>query len=228
MLSVPLPALLTALRASRKVLRARLADPMTSVAALVELSRVARADGVLSLESRLPDIEDDFLRKGVGLVVDGNDPEVVSGILDTEIAAMEARHQAVADVFKTMGGYTPTLGVLGTVMGLIHMLSKLSEPGKMGGAIAAAFIATMYGVGSANLLFLPIAAKLTVRSRQERAVREMMLEGILGLQSGDNPLTLQERLVAFISPGARAAANGDGMPHKDGGQRGHAEDRQAA
>ena len=205
LVSAPMPTVMTAMKASVKVVKGRPPDPVDSVATLVRLAQKARVDGVLSLESELAAVDDAFLRKGVVLVVDGNDPEVVAAVLETEITGMAARHKAVGGVFMTMGGYAPTLGVLGTVMGLIHMLAQLDNPGDMGGAIAAAFIATLYGVGSANLLFLPIGNKLEAQSKDEQHVREMVLEGILGLQAGDNPLILEERLKAFMSPTAREA-----------------------
>ncbi len=205
MLSQPLGTLKSAVAALRKVVFSQLPEPTGAVTTLVRLARKARVDGVLSLESELDGIEDQFLRRGITLVVDGNDPEVVKSILEGEIESMQQRHKARAGVFAAMGGFAPTLGVLGTVMGLIHMLAQLSEPGKMGGAIAAAFVATMYGVGSANLVFLPIATKLGERSKEEAALREMMMEGVLGLQAGDNPLTLEERLKAFLSPQEREA-----------------------
>lgn len=193
------------------VLKHALFSPQMEAGAVIELlgnlARVARREGVLALEGELLSISDPFIRRGVQLVVDGTDTEVTRGILETEIAAQGERHELGRAFFTTLGGLTPTLGVTGTVMGLVHMLGKLNDPGKMGPAIAAAFLATLYGVASANLIFLPIASKLRLRSQQERMMREMIALGIEGLQTGDSPLVLVERLKAFLAPKARAAAD---------------------
>ena len=183
----------------------RLPDPKRAIELLVRLAHKARREGVLSLERELQSVEDEFIRKGVQLVVDGSDPDVVRETMETEIAAMETRHKAGAEVYTTMGGFAPTLGIIGTVMGLIHMLGKLDEPGKMGPAIAAAFIATLYGVASANLIYLPLGNKLQARSKAEVLIREMVLEGVLNLQAGGSPRALEERLNAYLSPAERRA-----------------------
>jgi len=185
----------------------RLPDPRAGIELLVDLAQKARREGVLSLERELQSMDDEFIRKGIQLVVDGSDPEVVRETMETEIAAMQERHSDGAGVFKTMGGFAPTLGIIGTVMGLIHMLGQLSEPGSMGPAIAAAFIATLYGVSSANLVYLPLAAKLQARSKAETLIREMVLEGILSLQAGGSPRALEDRLKAYLSPAERRAAD---------------------
>ncbi len=198
--STPLKYLMVTPRVALKTIFGKLAAPQEISDLLAQLIVKARREGVLGLESELEGVSDSFLQKGIGLVVFGADPEVVRTVLENEVASMNARHSAGSEVFKQMGGYAPTLGVLGTVMGLIHMLAQLNQPGDMGAAIAAAFIATLYGVGWANLVFLPIAAKLKARSTEEAHMRELMIEGILSLQAGDNPMTLQERLKAFMAP----------------------------
>lgn len=198
--STPLKNLLQTPKVALRAVFGKLPEPKQLCALLGDLVIKSRREGVLGLESELAGVSDAFLRKGLALVVDGSDPEVLKGVLETEVASMAARHAAGAEVFKQMGGYAPTLGVLGTVMGLIHMLARLNQPGDMGGAIAAAFIATLYGVASANLIFLPVASKLKARSGEETHIRELMIEGVLSLQAGDNPMTLQERLKAFMAP----------------------------
>ncbi len=178
-------------------------DPTAVIRLLVRLAERARREGLLVLEREVERIEDAFLAKAVRLAIDGNDPETVREILTNEIHFLQSRHKVGENMFITLGGFAPTLGIIGTVMGLIHMLANLSDPGKMGPLIAGAFIATLYGVSSANLLFLPIANKLKARSQDEVLVREMMIEGVLAIQSGDNPRIVDEKLRAYLAPHLR-------------------------
>jgi chemotaxis protein MotA len=170
---------------------------------LVAFAERARREGLLSLEDQSKDITDEFLKKGIQLAIDGTDPELVREIMQTDIAFLGTRHHHGANLFATMGGFAPTLGVIGTVAGLVHMLANLSDPGSMGPSIAAAFIATLYGVSSANLIFLPLANKLKHVSSEEVLIREIMTEGILSIQAGDNPRIVEEKLKAFLSPKER-------------------------
>jgi chemotaxis protein MotA len=179
-------------------------DELSAVQIIVDLARKARQNGILALETEIANVSNLFIRRAVQLVVDGTQPEQVRQILETELDAMRTRHKAGIEFFTAMGGFCPTLGVLGTVMGLVHMLESLDEPGAMGPAIAAAFIATFYGVGSANLLFLPIAGKLKHQSAHEIAVYEMAIEGILSLQAGDNPRVVSMKMRSFVNPDIRA------------------------
>jgi chemotaxis protein MotA len=222
MASSPLERLIALPKVIMQAFFNRLPHPSTAIQTLIKLAHKARRDGVLSLERELESIHDDFLRQGIQLVVDGSDPEVVHDTLATQTAAMAARHRAAAEVFTTMGGFAPTLGIIGTVMGLVHMLGKLTEPGNMGPAIAAAFIATLYGVASANLVFLPLAGKLQARSKAELALRDMVLEGILSIQAGQSPRTLEDRLRAHLSPAQRRALSqpqsSPGAPAQEGVQ----------
>lgn len=172
---------------------------------LVGFAEKARREGLLVLEEDLEQLGDEFLRKGVQLAVDGTDPEMVREILETEIEHLAARHHTGESIYATMGGFAPTLGIIGTVMGLVHMLANLSDPGSMGPAIAAAFIATLYGVSIANLVFLPISNKLKARNAEELAGRQMTVEGILAIQSGDNPRIVEEKLKSFLPPKMRQA-----------------------
>ncbi len=180
-------------------------DLAGTIKTLVAFAERARREGLLALEEEARDIHDEFLKKGVQLAVDGTDPELVRVILETEIAFLAERHETGAKMFETMGGFGPTLGVIGTVAGLVHMLSNLSDPGSMGPAIAAAFIATLLGVSTANLIYLPLAAKLKSRSKHEVMAREIIMEGILAIQAGDNPRIVEEKLKAYCSPKVRAA-----------------------
>jgi chemotaxis protein MotA len=175
----------------------------TLVEELVKLAEIARRDGLLALENH--PIDDPFLKRGIMLVVDGTDPEMTAQILEAELEAMEARHARNYGIFTTMGGFAPTMGIIGTVMGLVHVLGSLENPDQLGPAIAVAFLATLYGVSSANLLWLPIGNKLKLRSKEEVAERQLMLAGILGIQAGENPRMLREKLVAQLPPSAREA-----------------------
>jgi chemotaxis protein MotA len=170
---------------------------------MVTLADKARRDGLLALEDDLAEVEDDFTRKGVQLVVDGTDSDLVRAILLSEIDGMAARHKANAHVFATAGGFAPTLGIIGTVLSLVHVLENLSSPATLGHSIAGAFIATLYGVGSANLVFLPVANKLKELAAEELVYREMQLEAILSIQAGDNPRMLGEKLETFLAPADR-------------------------
>jgi len=178
-------------------------DPAELITIMVGFARRARTEGILSLEEAASKLDNRFLRKGVELVVDGTPSVMVREILETEIVATQERHKVGESFFTTMGGFSPTLGIIGTVMGLISMLAKLNEPGKMGHAIAAAFTATFYGVALANLLYLPIAGKLKSRTAEEVVACEMIIEGILSIQAGDNPRIVETRMSAYLPPSMR-------------------------
>jgi chemotaxis protein MotA len=172
---------------------------------MVEFARSARREGILALEEGARRADNRFLRMGVHLVVDGTPSEMVREILETEIVTLQERHKVGENIFATMGGFAPTLGIIGTVMGLINMLARLNEPGKMGPAIAAAFIATLYGVALANLVFLPIGSKLKARTAEEILAYDMIIEGILSIQAGDSPRMVEAKMLAFLPPRVRAA-----------------------
>jgi chemotaxis protein MotA len=170
---------------------------------LVSFAEKARREGLLALEEDLTTIDDKFLRKGMQLVIDGTDAELVRSIMETELAFIQERHHKGASIFETAGGYAPTMGIVGTVMGLVNVLGNLKDTDSLGPAIAVAFIATLYGIGSANIFFLPIAGKLKTRSGQQVLVYEVTLEGILSVQAGDNPRIVAEKLEAFLPPQKR-------------------------
>jgi chemotaxis protein MotA len=172
---------------------------------LVNFAEMARREGLLALDDELQNVDDEFTRKGMQLVVDGTDPELVREILDIEMDAMAARHALGAQPFEKAGGFAPTMGIIGTVMGLVHVLENLSRPATLGPAISSAFIATLYGVGSANVIFLPIANKLKYLSSLEQELRMMTLEGILAIQAGDNPRIVESKLMSYVSPDLRTA-----------------------
>jgi chemotaxis protein MotA len=170
----------------------------------VRFSEKARKEGILALESELENIEDPFLKKGIQLVTDGVDIQLTEEILEHDLHFVEERHHVGESFFSTMGGYSPTLGIIGTILGLVNALGRLDNPAEMGHAIASAFIATLYGVAFANVVFLPIGAKLKIRSQEEVLVRQAIIAGILSITAGDNPRITQEKLKVFLSPKKRA------------------------
>jgi chemotaxis protein MotA len=173
------------------------------VTELVLYAEQARRDGLLALDEQLAGIEDPYTKKGLQLVVDGTDPELVADVLEAENDAMRKRHKACTQPFEKAGGYAPTLGIIGTVFGLVHVLSNLSKPETLGPSISSAFIATLIGISTANLIYLPVAARLKQLSEEELHFREMTLEGILAIQAGDNPRVVQEKLTAYVPPSMR-------------------------
>lgn len=161
------------------------------------MATISRREGVLALERTAETHQDPFLREGIQLIVDGTDHGTVRQMLELEIDAVAKKHEGYAKIFESAGGYAPTMGIIGTVMGLIHVLGSLTEPTALGPAIALAFTATLYGVASANLIFLPIASKIKARSEDELDQMEMILEGILSIQNGDHPLLVRRKLESY-------------------------------
>src|SRR3954465_14350163 len=176
------------------------------VVELVRYADRARRDGLLALEEEIESIDDEYLKKGLQLVVDGTDPDLVRDILDAEIEGMQNRHKHSVEPFDKAGGFAPTMGIIGTVMGLVHVLENLSHPETLGPSISSAFIATLFGVASANVFYYPIAYRLKGLSSVEADGRAMVLEGIMAIQAGDNPRIVTEKLLSFIAPDGRDAA----------------------
>jgi chemotaxis protein MotA len=172
---------------------------------LVRMTDKARRDGLLALEEDSKKIHDNFLRRGVMLVVDGVDPAQVRAILEIDVHHMRERHGQGIKLLNACGGFAPTMGIIGTVMGLITVLKNLSDPSSLGKSIAGAFLATLWGILTANVLWLPLGAKLQHNSDEEAAYRQMLIEGLLALQAGENPRVLREKLHGFLPPKARAA-----------------------
>ncbi len=165
---------------------------------IAEWSHTARREGLLALEGYLAELRDPFLRKGLQLLVDGAEPERVREVLEVEIATQEEQLKRAAKVWESAGGYAPTIGILGAVMGLIHVMENLTDPSKLGAGIAVAFVATIYGVGFANLVFLPIARKLLAHVARLSLVREMYVDGLIGIANGDNPRIIESRLQGYL------------------------------
>jgi chemotaxis protein MotA len=187
-------------------------NSLERVRLLVNFAEMARREGLLALDDELQQVDDEFTRKGLQLVVDGTDPELVREILETEMDAMAQRHALAAQPFEKAGGFAPTMGIIGTVMGLVHVLENLSNPASLGPALSTAFIATLYGVGSANVIFLPVASKLKYLSSLEQEMRWMTIEGILAIQAGDNPRIVESKLLSYLAPTERAEEGAESAP----------------
>ncbi len=198
MVQSPLPVFLRALRMTKSAFvlsgfdGVRLIDEISGWASLV------RKDGILALESMIEQVPDSFSRSGMQMLVDGFDATSIQGALDVELGAREERMKEAARVWEAAGGFAPTIGILGAVLGLIHVMENLADPAKLGGGIAVAFVATVYGVGLANLVFLPIAGKLKINLRVETRRCEMIQDGLVGIANGENPRLIAARLHGYL------------------------------
>lgn len=181
-------------------------DPDTLVTQLMTSAEAARRDGILALEEGLQDLDDEFLKSGLQMVIDGIEGEDVRNVMEAEIIAMEARHDSLIGMFKKLVEYAPTLGMIGTVIGLINILGNLADPEALGTGMALALLTTLYGVFFANVLFGPVAAKLALLNTMEIASREITLEGILAIREGASPRHLVERLEAYLEPELRVGS----------------------
>lgn len=170
---------------------------------IINLANIARKEGLLSLEEYGMKLDDDFLKKGILLIVDGTDPELVRNILETELIFLEERHSHGQGILEAMGSYAPAFGMIGTLIGLINMLKTLDDPKTIGPNMSVALVTTFYGSLLANVLFIPLAQKLKVRSKSEVLVKELMIEGLLSIQAGENPRIIEEKLKTFIPPDLR-------------------------
>jgi chemotaxis protein MotA len=165
---------------------------------IVNWSNIARKEGLLGLESMAETETDPFAQKGLQLLVDGSEPETIRGILEVDLTTKEHQATQGAKVWEGMGGYTPTVGIIGAVMGLIHVMNNLADPSKLGSGIAVAFVATIYGVGLANLFFLPMASKLKGIVHEQTQFREMIIEGIIAIAEGENPRNIETKLQGYL------------------------------
>ena len=186
--------------------------PTDMIELLVSYATKARREGILTLESELESVTDPFLVRGVRLAIDGTAPELIKDILTTELSYVESRHNLGQGIFTMMGTYSPAFGMIGTLIGLISMLRALEDPSQIGQGMATALITTFYGAFMANLIFLPIAGKLRQRTHSEVLMKEVVIEGILSIQSGDNPRIVEQKLKAFISPRMREEVQAIGRP----------------
>ena len=191
---------LEAMKSVGIVFRPPVLDPAASIDKIVALANTARKEGVLALEESTEVMDDPFLKKGIMLVVDGTDPELVKGIMETELAYIDERHLDTAATFEYMGSQGPAWGMIGTIIGLILMLMELSDPSSLGPKMSVAFVTTFYGSVLANLIFIPIANKMKLVSSEEILLKTVLIEGMLSIQAGENPRIIEEKLKSFLAP----------------------------
>ncbi|MBW3551037.1 MAG: flagellar motor protein [Proteobacteria bacterium] len=198
LLQTPMVTFRRALRIARWVFQPPSQDRSAVIGKIVEWSSVARKQGLLGLEAEVQAQPDPFLRKGLQMVVDGVEPETIRQMLEIELAGQEHSDLAAAKVFEGMGIYAPTLGIIGAVLGLMAVMKNLADPSKLGQGIAAAFTATIYGIGAANLMLLPIASKLKGVINGQTQERDMIIEGLIAIAQGENPRNIEARLNGFL------------------------------
>jgi chemotaxis protein MotA len=198
LLQTPMRVFMHALRSSGRVFMPPRYDIKSTITKIVEWSNIARKEGLLGLEVVSEEEPDLFIRKGMQLLVDGSEPEVIRSILEVEIDSQENYDIQAAKVFEAMGGYSPTIGIIGAVMGLIHVMQNLADPSKLGSGIATAFVATIYGVGLANLFLLPVGSKLKTHAMNGSRYREMIIEGVVAIAEGENPRNIENKLYGFL------------------------------
>ena len=206
MISFPLKNFLGVGKITTKVFFNRVEHIPDLIETIVSLAETARRDGLLALEGRLDEIENPFIVSGIQMAVDGTRPDVIEDIMRTELDAVATRHRDGKSVLDQMGRFAPAFGMIGTLMGLIIMLGNMSDPSSIGSGMAVALITTLYGAISSNVLFLPFAEKLGFLNKQELLMMEIIIRGIMGIQSGDNPRVIEQKLNTFIPPKMRAGA----------------------
>ncbi len=198
LLQFPLPVVLGAIRRLAHVFFEPKFNPERTIFQLVEYANRARRDGIVSLDAESNSIEDTILKKSLMLAVDGTEPQELRKIMELEIGSLEEREEQIPKVFESAGGFSPTIGIIGAVLGLIQVMQHLDNIDEVGKGIAVAFVATIYGVGAANIFFLPVAGKMRLRLRQEQLVREMTLDGVISILEGMNPRMLETKLSGYL------------------------------
>ncbi|MBV1880640.1 MAG: flagellar motor protein [Pseudomonadales bacterium] len=198
MLQTPLPVFKRAFHIVPWIFFPPKVDIQSGINKVIGWSLIARKEGLLGLETVAETEEDAFAKKGLQLLVDGGEPVSIRQILEVELFVKESRDMHAAKVFDCMGGYSPTIGIIGAVMGLIHVMGNLADPSRLGPGIATAFVATIYGVGLANLLLLPVANKLKSMVQQQAQARELFIEGVIAIAEGENPRTIEFKLYGYI------------------------------
>ena len=199
LLQTPLPTFVHSMRVVGTIFVPPRLEIQSAISKMVSWSNIARKEGLLGLEYAAEQEPDLFTRKGMQLLVDGSDPEVIRDILQMELESREQHDMQAAKVFESMGGYSPTIGIIGAVMGLIHVMQNLADPSKLGSGIATAFVATIYGVGLANLFLLPIGNKLKSLTLDRSQFREMVIEGVVSIAEGENPRNIESKLQGFLN-----------------------------
>jgi chemotaxis protein MotA len=206
MASNTLPGMMTAIKWLVYALTAKKPDPETVVQPLVKMAERARREGLLALESEMEKVDDPFMKKGLQMAVDGTDPDDLYEILSAEVRAKRASAKVGAGFWTDAGGYSPTIGIIGTVVGLVHVLENLSDPSKLGHLIAGAFVATLWGVMSANMMFLPFGKRINAVAGNDAARMELVIEGVLAIQAGANPRVVATKLRSKMTPPGPGAA----------------------
>jgi len=203
LISFPLKKVLSTMKVVKHAFTSKTQLTNGVISQITDLANIARKEGLLALEEAAEKIDDIFLKKGIMLIVDGTDPELVRNILETELTFLEERHKDGQNLFETMGSFAPAYGMIGTLIGLINLLKELNDPSSVGPNMAVALITTFYGSVLANVVFLPIANKLKGRSKEEIILKELIVEGLLSIQAGENPRIIEEKLKTFLSPELR-------------------------
>ena len=203
LINYPIADLLGVIKVAKNAFRGKKQQADVVINQLVEMSKICRREGIIALQNMIKQTKDPFLAKAINLVVDGVNPAQISEILETELDYIGERHRLGAEIFTTMGNFAPAMGLVGTLIGLVQMLQQMNNPGAIGPAMAIALITTFYGVILANLVFLPIAGKLKTKSSQELLLKQVIINGILSIQSGDNPRVIEQKLHSYISPRER-------------------------
>ena len=206
----PMKDFVAGLKSFGLVFKVPKANETETIKSIIELSNLARREGLLSLEESANALDNDFMKKGVMLIVDGTDPELVRSILEAELINTDTRHQENISFWKNLGARGPAWGMIGTLIGLINMLKDLSDPDSIGPNMAVALITTLYGSVLANWICTPVANKLTKQNDVEIKLKEVMIEGILSIQAGENPRVIEEKLKSFLSPKERASFGDEG------------------
>jgi chemotaxis protein MotA len=206
LIQYPLPVVIAGFRRLAHVFVEPAQNAQNTVATLVQYAKQARREGLVSLDKETSKIEDPFLRRALMLAIDGAESQELRQIMELELHNKEEQEEKIPQVFDSAGGFSPTIGIIGAVLGLIQVMQHLDHMDEVGRGIAVAFVATIYGVGAANLFFLPAAGKLRIRIREEQIIREMTLEGVISILEGMNPRTLQTKLVGFLSQAQEPAA----------------------
>ena len=209
LIAYPLKEFLKSVKAIGLIFKIQKMNEGEVIKKIIELSNIARKEGLLALEEAAESIEDDFMKKGILLIVDGTDPELVSNILETELVFIEGRHKNVQGFWEKIGELAPAWGMIGTLIGLIKMLKTLNDPSTIGPSMSVALLTTLYGSLLANLLALPIANKMKVISESEVLLKEVAIEGLLSIQAGENPRVIEEKLKAFLAPTLRKEISED-------------------
>lgn len=186
------------------------ADVKGMIQKIIDLSNIARKEGLLSLEEAASDLDDEFMKKGILLIVDGTDPELVRGIMETELISTEDRHKNKIAFWEDLGAMGPAWGMIGTLIGLVNMLYEMDDPSSIGPSMAVALITTLYGSMLANWICAPVAGKLKANNANEIMIKEIMIEGLLSIQAGENPRVIEEKLKSFLAPNDRSSQDDGG------------------